>query len=78
MNDGLGNALDRTMEPPILMNHEHDKQIGVMREQDGKLFVEFLADRKNSRVQWSLRRNSQKFTLKMATNSAIWHANSLH
>ena len=34
------------MELPILMNHEHDKPIGVLREQDGKLFVEFLAGMK--------------------------------
>lgn len=34
------------MKIPILMNHEHDKPIGALREQDGKLFVEFLADMK--------------------------------
>ena len=44
--DGLGNTLEETMELPVLMNHEHDKPIGVVREQDGKLFVEFLADMK--------------------------------
>lgn len=34
------------MELPILINHEHDKPIGMLREDDGKLFVEFLADMK--------------------------------
>lgn len=34
------------MEIPVLMNHEHDKPIGFVREQDGKLFVEFQADMK--------------------------------
>ena len=34
------------MQIPILLNHEHDKQIGLLREQDGKLFIEFMADMK--------------------------------
>lgn len=34
------------MQVPILINHEHDKPIGVVREVDGNLFVEFTADMK--------------------------------
>jgi len=32
------------MQIPILLKHEHDKQIGVLREENGGLFVEFQSD----------------------------------
>lgn len=41
------------MEIPILMNHDHtEAPIGVVREKDGALFVEFTADVKITK-EWA-------------------------